>query len=129
MRAPHFMSLSLAAVSLLTGAMTALADPPLAQTMPAAQPVGSIQPVACWAVPSNNSHYIGYYVGGGCNCLGHADPRRPDEGTWGWDYRGWLIPRWVNLGWWHGRRYQGGTGAYRTDGPHYHEEESAGGEH
>jgi hypothetical protein len=24
----------------------------------------------------------------------------------------------VILGWWRGRKYQGGTGAYATDGPH-----------
>jgi hypothetical protein len=108
---------------LLTCALTqALADPPLSTHAPAMS-VPSIQPIAWWAVPSNNSHYLGYYVGGGCTPLLRAQPRRPDEGTWGWDYQGWLIPRRVNIGWWHGRRYQGGTGAYKTDGPHYHEEE------
>jgi hypothetical protein len=79
-----------------------------------------LQPIARFAMPSNNARYIGYYVGGGCACRFKAEPRRPDEGTWGWDYQGALIPRIVNLGWWHGRRYQGGTGAYQTDGPHYH---------
>jgi hypothetical protein len=91
-----------------------LADPPLATPAP------PLQPVAWWAVPSNNPHYIGYYAGGGAP-LRRSEPRGPDDGTWGWDYRGWLISRRVTLGWWHGRRYQGGTGAYRTDGPHYHE--------
>jgi hypothetical protein len=82
-----------------------------------------LTPVSCFAVPSNNPRYIGYYVGGGCACLPRRHPRRVDEGTWGWDYQGSLILRLVNLGWWHGRRYQGGTGAYNADGPHYHEQE------
>jgi len=81
----------------------------------------SLQPIAWWAVPSNSAANLGHYVGGGCTPLLRGEPRRLDEGTWGWDYQGCLIPRHVNLGWWHGRRYQGGTGAYRTDGPHYHE--------
>jgi hypothetical protein len=70
-----------------------------------------------WAVPSDTGHYVGYYVGGGCAKPRRAEPPYPDEGTWGWDYRGWLVPRNVILGWWHGRRAQGGTGAYKTDGP------------
>jgi hypothetical protein len=64
---------------------------------------------------------IGYYVGGGVP-IGHrhvqGEPRRRDEGTWGWDETGTAHFRHrVILGWSHGRRYQGGTGAYRTDGP------------
>lgn len=71
-----------------------------------------------WAIPSYNHYHIGYWVGGGAlsRKKGHAPAF--DEGTWGWDYRGWLIHRRVDLLWWHGRRYQGGSGAYRTDGPH-----------
>jgi hypothetical protein len=78
----------------------------------------SLQPIACWAIPANNPHYAGYYVGGGCARPRQADGRVINEGTWGWDYRGWFIPRDIMNGWWHGRRYQGGTGAYQTDGPH-----------
>lgn len=41
-----------------------------------------------------------------------------NQGTWGWDETGGLhLRRRVILGWSQGRRYQGGTGAYRTDGP------------
>ena len=41
-----------------------------------------------------------------------------DDGTWGWDETGChLFRRRVILGWSHGRKYQGGTGAYLTDGP------------
>jgi hypothetical protein len=70
--------------------------------------------VACYAVPSDTGQYIGYYVGGG-SALGGTH-RYCDEGTWGWDYRGCLLPRRVILYWSHWR-YQGGTGAYRTEGP------------
>ena len=70
-----------------------------------------------FTVPSDTGHYLGYYVGGGAGNPRKAEPRRSDEGTWGWDYQGWLLPRRVNLGWWHGRRDQDGTGAYKTDGP------------
>jgi hypothetical protein len=67
-------------------------------------------------VCGENSHFIGYYVGGGRACGG--TPRCCTEGTWGWDYQGWVLPRRVLLYWSHGRRYQGGIGAYKTDGPH-----------
>jgi hypothetical protein len=77
-------------------------------------------------VPSDTGHYIGYYVGGGNGRPHKAEARREDEGTWGWDYQGWLIPRRVFLGWWHGQKYQGGTGSYRTDGPHLYREKEEG---
>jgi hypothetical protein len=70
-----------------------------------------------FALPSDTGHYLGYHVGGGAVNAHKAEPRQADEGTWGWDYQGWLVPRRVALGWWHGRRYQGGGGAYKTDGP------------
>jgi len=67
---------------------------------------------------SATSGGIGYHVGGGVP-LGHGPGhgRYPDEGTWGWDETGFhLFRRRVILGWSHGRKYQGGTGAYRVDG-------------
>jgi hypothetical protein len=71
--------------------------------------------------PSTTSGGIGYYVGGGVpigHALGQGERRRPDEGTWGWDETGSSHFRHrMILGWSHGRNYQGGTGAYRTDGP------------
>jgi hypothetical protein len=67
------------------------------------------------AIPSNTSHYGGYLVGGGLPIKG--DGPFLDEGTFGWDYFGMTIPKRIALNWSHGRRYQGGTGAYRTDGP------------
>jgi len=68
--------------------------------------------------PSTTSGGIGYYVGGGVP-LGHRQLRRRDEGTWGWDETGWhRLRRRTILGWSRGRKYQGGTGSYATDGPH-----------
>jgi hypothetical protein len=68
--------------------------------------------------PSTTPGGIGSYVGGGVP-LGHGQPRRCDEGTWGWDETGCHLLRHRNiLGWSHGRKYQGGTGSYATDGPH-----------
>jgi hypothetical protein len=75
---------------------------------------GQIGRVSCLAVPADTGHYFGYSVGGGVPCLG--GPPCPEDGTWGWDYSGWLLSRRVMLRWTHGRRYQGGVGAYRTTG-------------
>jgi hypothetical protein len=60
---------------------------------------------------------IGYYVGGGVP-LGRGAGRRAIDGTWGWDETGSRhCRRRTIMGWSQGRKYQGGTGAYRTDGP------------
>jgi hypothetical protein len=70
------------------------------------------------AEASATSGGIGYHVGGGVP-LGHGPghPRYPYEGTWGWDETGHhFLRRRAILGWSHGRKYQGGTGAYRVDG-------------
>jgi len=88
---------------------SARADPPTA---------GSPMPLSCLAKPSDTGRYVGSYVGGGNPWFHRADPPSPQEGTWGWDYLGGCLHRRVLLGWWHGRRYQGGVGAYRTEGPH-----------
>jgi len=74
---------------------------------------GHPQQIAPWAWLSVRRHHRGYYLGGGAAFAGDPrDVRR--EGTWGWDY----APAWsrVRLRWWHGRRDQGGGGAYRSDG-------------
>lgn len=80
------------------------------------QRAGNPQLVSPRARPSDTGAYCGYYVGGGSPCRGDAPTVL--EGTWGWDYEGWCLCRIINLGWWHGRRSQGGTGAYKPDGPH-----------
>ncbi len=68
------------------------------------------------ARPSYGCHEWGGFVGGGAPV--HGDYRCSHEGTWGWDYHGRLFTKRVWLGWHHGRRDQGGAGAYKTDGPH-----------
>lgn len=78
---------------------------------------GNPQCISPLAKPTESSHEIGYYIGGGARERSrHAEPRGPHEGVWGTDYGGLLVPKHVELGWWHGRRYQGGTGSYATDG-------------
>lgn len=66
--------------------------------------------------PSATPGGIGYYVGGGL-VHGHGAGRRRGDGTWGWDETGMTHFRHrVILGWSRGRKYQGGIGAYPTDG-------------
>jgi hypothetical protein len=77
---------------------------------------GCPQNISCFARPSILPHECGYYVGGGAPC-NEGEARYGDEGTWGWDYFGMLGLKKVALNWYHGERYQGGTGAYKTDGP------------
>ncbi len=62
------------------------------------------------AVFTDETHHHGYMVGGGAR-RGGSGPC-PDEGTFGWDYRGLSN---VNLGFTHGRRYQMGGGTYMQD--------------
>ena len=90
----------------------------LSTTPSAHKRAGCPEIVSKRAVQTYTSNYQGYYVGGGSSKRS-ADPRMSIEGTYGLDYQGprWL-PRRVALGWWHGRKYQGGTGAYKTEGPH-----------
>jgi len=78
---------------------------------------GYPQKVAPWARPSVNPAYDGYYVGGGAPFSHGSGPCNPADGVWGWDYFGRVYSRRVALGWWHGERWQGGAGAYKTDGP------------
>lgn len=79
---------------------------------------GNPHHVSPLAKPTESPHEIGYYVGGGAREKSpRGEPRRPHEGVWGTDYAGLVIPKHVRLGWWHGQRYQGGTGSYPTDGP------------
>jgi hypothetical protein len=70
------------------------------------------------AIPSNTRHYGGYWVGGSLPIFG--DDPTLEEGTFGWDYFGVLFTKRVDLRFSHGRRYQGGSGQYKTDGPRLH---------
>jgi hypothetical protein len=74
-------------------------------------------PVAWYAKPGREPGDAGGYVGGNHPWCG--EPRRPDEGTFGWDYLGCLPRGNVFLWWWRGK-YQGGTGAYQTDPAGHH---------
>jgi hypothetical protein len=105
---------SAAAIALLAG--TAFCDEPAPVLLDVPPPRDCPLAVACGARPVNTPHYDGYYVGGGA--VRRGDDRGPLDGTWGWDYSGCCYGRRVMLGWWHGRRYQGGTGAYKESGPH-----------
>jgi hypothetical protein len=79
---------------------------------------GDPQCVSPLAVPSESPHGVGYFVGGGARVKGWVgEERRPNEGTWGTDYSGILLHKKIDLRWSHGRRYQGGVGSYKTDGP------------
>jgi hypothetical protein len=86
------------------------------QTLDGQHRAGKPWEIAPWARPSDTGRYVGYYIGGGSASKHKADGPLPEDGTWGWDYQGWF-PRRIILGWWHGRRYQGGVGTYRTEGP------------
>jgi len=105
---------------LLAGTQAAVA----ADAEPAIQPAsaecdfqraGNPESIAHRARPSNGPSDTGYYVGGGAAFRGQ--PRMADEGTWGWDSAGLFGFRRIELGWWHGARYQGGPGQYQPNGP------------
>ncbi len=92
------------------------ADPPCLPNVDEQKHAGNPSEISRIAKPTDTGHYTGYYVGGGSpGRLG--GPKQMYEGTWGWDYQGFLLPSRVNLQWYHGLFYQGGTGAYKTDGP------------
>ncbi len=79
---------------------------------------GNPQCISPLAKPTESPHEQGYYVGGGARVSSRCgEERREHEGTWGVDYTGIIVHKKTNLGWWHGTRYQGGIGAYQTDGP------------
>jgi hypothetical protein len=78
---------------------------------------GNSDHIAWYARPSDTGRYVGYYVGGGKPWHILGQNRNREDGTWGWDYRGFCWPSRIMLDWYHGSRYLGGQGAYRTDGP------------
>ena len=101
-------------VAALFTASSVVADPP--DSWEEHRRAGFPQETSRWAKPSDTGRYTGYQVGGGAP-LRKGDAPTAHRGAWGWDYIGGRLQRRVILGWWHGRRYQGGTGAYGTDGP------------
>lgn len=66
------------------------------------------------SLPANTPRYGGYPVGGSAVIRGEGP--RATEGTWGWDYRG-FVPKSVGLNWRHEKQRAGGWGTYPTDGP------------
>lgn len=79
---------------------------------------GNPQCVSRFARPTESPHEEGYFIGGGARERASAgEERLSQEGVWGTDYTGLIISKHTNLLWWHGQRYQGGTGSYPTDGP------------
>lgn len=64
-----------------------------------------------FALPSNTPRYSGGLIGGGA-AVGGGDPYLA-EGTWGWDYTGFITKR-VFLNWSH-KHAEAGGGKYDTD--------------
>jgi len=79
---------------------------------------GNPQCISPLAQPTQSPHEEGYSIGGGARQGGrYAGERSGQEGVWGTDYTGILFAKHTHLKWWHGARYQGGSGAYGTAGP------------
>lgn len=95
--------------------LQALGGDPYGHRAAAHAQAGCAMNVRSRAIPSNTRHYGGYWVGGGSPIRG--DSPTAEEGTFGWDYFGMTFAKRIDLNWNHGRRYQGGMGAYKTDGP------------
>lgn len=77
---------------------------------------GCPQQIARHAQVGYRKGYVVYYVGGGAGAP-KGEPRTCEEGTFGVDYKP-IVPGFRNtvaLGWWHGRRWQGGTGQYEPN--------------
>jgi hypothetical protein len=104
-------------MSFVTFTGVALAWPEPADSWSEHRRAGFPQETSHIARPSDTGRYTGYLAGGGAVLGRRGDAPLPHEGTWGWDFRGGRFRRHVVPGWWHGRRYQGGTGRYQTDGP------------
>ena len=79
---------------------------------------GNPQCISPLAQPTESPHEEGYFMGGGARQGSRCGGERScQEGVWGTDYTGILFAKRTHLQWWHGARYQGGTGSYGTDGP------------
>lgn len=108
------------AVLCLLGASLAIsrgeaADRPPAYSWCELSRAGCPHHIAPWAICGQSPRDVGYYVGGGAVCRGEG--RCLEEGVWGHDYQKFpgKLP-WIALGWHHGRKVQGGTGAYQSNG-------------
>lgn len=108
-----YLALIVAAV-----AGTARADIPAPCTGPDHTPERAGYPpcVSKCARPGRTCKYAVGYIGGGC--IGRCgEARRPEEGTFGWDYTLNWRPGRVFLTWCHCDKQQP-PGPYKPDGPH-----------
>ena len=108
---PLFYVLFLVSIAVIPGYKLEAADPPENQEIRS----GHSSSIAPWAQPAKTRHYSGGIVGGGAARRGEG--RSEIHGTWGWDFHGLLPRKNIWLGWFHGRKDQGGRGAYKTEGP------------
>ena len=112
MRAQPFFYLSwLVALTMMAAPELQAADPPVEDKIRS----GHASSIAPWAQPGITRHYSGGFLGGGAARRGAG--RTQVQGTWCWDFHGLLPRKNIWLGWWNGRRDQGGRGAYKTEGP------------
>jgi hypothetical protein len=100
--------------------LQALAGDPYGHRAAAHARAGCLMNVRPLALPSNTASYDGYWIGGGQAIKGYCPAI--EDGTFGWDYFGLLFTKRIDLHWSYGRRHQGGTGSYHTDGPHWKHE-------
>jgi len=108
---PLFYFLLLVTIAAFQGHKLEAADPPVNQEIRS----GHSSSIAPWARPSGSRHYSGGFLGGGAARRGEG--RSEIQGTWGWDFHGLMGGKKIWLGWFNGRKDQGGRGAYKTEGP------------
>ncbi|MCY2946062.1 MAG: hypothetical protein NT142_16320 [Planctomycetota bacterium] len=82
--------------------------------------VGHPDQIQNHALSQGDEDNVGLLIGGGAPkffspSIRKIEEPKDDEGTWGWDYAGRWFPSRVSLGWWHGRKFQSGEGAYKVD--------------
>src|SRR5947209_15355788 len=93
----------LTVVALAAAAGAGVAAPPCADADHTHERAGYPLCISKWAVVGRTDKYAVGYVGGGCLGVCKGEPRRCDEGTFGWDYVGchcWRPSR-VFLQWCH----------------------------
>ena len=95
MRLTQWLTLPAACLFALVIAGPVRAQPPASPE--GQQRAGNPLEVAPWARPTATPRHVVYLVGGGSGNYRKGEPPLPDEGTWGWDYRGGLIQRRVIL--------------------------------
>ena len=108
---PLFYVPLLVTFTVMAGPKLEAADPPVDNEIRS----GHASSIAPWAQAAVTRNYSGGFLGGGAARRGEG--RNQIQGTWGWDFHGLMGGKKIWLGWWNGRREQGGRGAYKTEGP------------